>query len=430
MVVFVSLFKQGFGIPIGNFFHGLLHYYKIELKVLEYFDLQLRESNKGWHSEWFLIANQHPELPRCTGYEPVSMPEWSNQPTSEEQVQVDELLEKITDLKAQGLIAGTISINFCQRVTQRIKYRVHPSYEYSRLDDPTREVHGNVPNPEVIDRLTSCSAQTEATSSRTKEQPPPTEVGAGEFGHTGEATSTPAPQEGEAGSRAADIAMVDPEVKKKADEEARVEPQQGELPGMTRRQRESNPEDFSDEDLAEDVARDKEDLYKLQKMSMDAGELLFRVKGTRRAKYYHLKSECLEAELKEAKEDAANQLLQRNLEKDVLAAHMKGLEVELEELQKVAGYVMDVVQPNANPAALTPLLDRLKAALGRLKALLKDTTVECIKNAFTLVASHFLKLALEWSATGVTADFNVDLIPEVVDQYHDVVESIVNDLDT
>lgn len=66
---------------------------------------------------------------------------------------MDELLEKIVDLKARGLIAGAISINFCQRATQPIKYRVHPSYEYSGLDDPTREVHGKVPNSEVIDRV-------------------------------------------------------------------------------------------------------------------------------------------------------------------------------------------------------------------------------------------------------------------------------------
>lgn len=76
--------------------------------------------------------------------------------------------------------------------------------------------------------------------------------------------------------------MVDPEVEKKADEEARAEPHQRELPkddpppeshGMIHE--ESNPEDFSDKDLAEDVERDKEDLYKLWKISLDAGELLF-----------------------------------------------------------------------------------------------------------------------------------------------------------
>lgn len=87
----------------------------------EYFDLQLKEFNKGWHSESFVIANQHPELPPRTGFGSVAVPEWSNQPTLEEQVQVNELLVKIADLKTRGLMAGAISLNFCQRLTQPIK---------------------------------------------------------------------------------------------------------------------------------------------------------------------------------------------------------------------------------------------------------------------------------------------------------------------
>lgn len=58
-----------------------------------------------------------------------------------------------------------------------------------------------------------------------------------------------------------------------------------------------------------------------------------------------------------------------------------------------------------------------------------DTAVECVKNTFALVASHFSKLALEHAATGVMADFNADRILGLAKQYHDVAESIVNDLD-
>lgn len=66
---------------------------------------------------------------------------------------MDELSTKIADLKVQGLTAAAISINFCQKATQPIKYQVHPSYEYSGLEDPIREVHGKVPNKEVIGRV-------------------------------------------------------------------------------------------------------------------------------------------------------------------------------------------------------------------------------------------------------------------------------------
>lgn len=67
-------------------------------RVHEYFDLKLKDSNKGWHKKWFLIANEKPELPPLRGYAPITMLEWSNQPTSIEMVQVKQLFEEIADL--------------------------------------------------------------------------------------------------------------------------------------------------------------------------------------------------------------------------------------------------------------------------------------------------------------------------------------------
>lgn len=60
-------------------------------------------------------------------------------------------------------------------------------------------------------QLTSSSAQTETTSSRTveKEAPPEAEVDKDE--RAGEVASTLTPQEDEASSRATNIAVVDPE---------------------------------------------------------------------------------------------------------------------------------------------------------------------------------------------------------------------------
>lgn len=202
-VIFAAFFERGFRIPTGDFFRGLLGYYKIELvhlnpnsildiavfihlwdaflgipphfnlwrylyqlkivstkgkpgliggcgfslqpkRVLEYFGLKLKDLNKGWHKEWFLITNQKPELPPRLGYAPVTMPEWSNQPTSTEMVQVKQLLKEIADLKCRGLTARAVSINFCRRLTQPIKDRVHPAYEYSGLLDPTRDAQRKV----------------------------------------------------------------------------------------------------------------------------------------------------------------------------------------------------------------------------------------------------------------------------------------------
>ncbi|XP_014661114.1 uncharacterized protein LOC106804462 [Setaria italica] len=88
-----------------------------------------------------------------------------------------------------------------------------------------------------------------------------------------------------------------------------------------------------------------------------------------------------------------------------------GLEFELEELQKYTGYVIDMIQADADPIRPTPLLDRLKAAPDLLKKLLKDTVVECLKTTFALLVSHFLTTPFQQVTSGIAADFEEDKIP-------------------
>uniref|UniRef100_K3Y0I1 Uncharacterized protein n=1 Tax=Setaria italica TaxID=4555 RepID=K3Y0I1_SETIT len=77
----------------------------------------------------------------------------------------------------------------------------------------------------------------------------------------------------------------------------------------------------------------------------------------------------------------------QSLQRDQLV--IARLEVELEDLHRADGYVMDMVQPKTDPTALMPLLDCLKSAPGRLKELLKDTAMECIKNVLVVLKTHF-----------------------------------------
>jgi hypothetical protein len=120
-VVFSSHFERGFNLPVGDFFHGLLYYYKLELVHLvpnsitivsmfihfceaylgilpqfllwrhlfcvkstgkrsgpmgavmfclrsglksELIDSDLPDNNSGWRSEWFYVGDQLPGLPR------------------------------------------------------------------------------------------------------------------------------------------------------------------------------------------------------------------------------------------------------------------------------------------------------------------------------------------------------------------------------
>lgn len=98
-------------------------------------------------------------------------------------------------------------------------------------------------------QLSSCSAQTETTSGRTVEQPPPPINRADKGDCTREVAPTRTPQQDEAGSNATDIAMVDPEIEKVADEEARADPQEDEPP------RDDLPKERSTEDADLGVIR-------------------------------------------------------------------------------------------------------------------------------------------------------------------------------
>ena len=51
---------------------------------------ELRDTNKGWAREWFVVANPAPCLPARTGRAPESG--WEEPPTTEEMAQVEHLL--------------------------------------------------------------------------------------------------------------------------------------------------------------------------------------------------------------------------------------------------------------------------------------------------------------------------------------------------
>jgi hypothetical protein len=132
-VVFASSFERGFNLSVGDFFRGLLYYYRLELVHLvsnsitivstfihfceaylgipphfllwryffcvkstgkrsgpvgavmfnlrlglkaQWIDTDLPDNTAGWRSEWFYIADQIPGLPQQTDHKPVKISEW------------------------------------------------------------------------------------------------------------------------------------------------------------------------------------------------------------------------------------------------------------------------------------------------------------------------------------------------------------------
>jgi hypothetical protein len=104
----------------------------------KYLEATLKDSNKRWAEEWFVVANPTPSLPPSTGYPPILSDKWEEMPTEGEMVQVRVLLAELTRLKADKLTGVAVALSFSKRLTQPIQDRVHPGYEYSGHDDPTR----------------------------------------------------------------------------------------------------------------------------------------------------------------------------------------------------------------------------------------------------------------------------------------------------
>jgi hypothetical protein len=155
-VVFASFFERVFNLPVGDFFHGLLYYYQLELVHLvpnsitvvstfihfceaylgisphfllwryffcvkctgkrsgpvgavmfnlrsglkaEWIDTDLPDNTAGWRSEWFYIADKLPGLPRRTGHKPVKINEWDLGLSSCDLGELKAVLEPVSDMK-------------------------------------------------------------------------------------------------------------------------------------------------------------------------------------------------------------------------------------------------------------------------------------------------------------------------------------------
>jgi hypothetical protein len=185
-VVFIMHIERVFGVPAGDFLHGLLQFYWIELVHLapnlitiiatfihlceaflgitphfhlwrhlfelkktgkgvvvgsisfmlrrnmksEYIDLALRDNTTGWKQGWFYLDNPALALKSRTGRVPVVGPEWTNQLATLDTQELKSLLDDLQQLKAEGLTGAAVAINFCRRLIQPLQDRAHPAFEY------------------------------------------------------------------------------------------------------------------------------------------------------------------------------------------------------------------------------------------------------------------------------------------------------------
>jgi len=107
----------------------------------------LKSSLKGWHPQWFYVANHEPSLPPFHGSSSPSMDTWKAEPSDAKINDVLELTKKIKHLSLLGLTGVGVTASWLSRRVIPLKQQMHPSWEYSGTTDPTQETAEGITIP-------------------------------------------------------------------------------------------------------------------------------------------------------------------------------------------------------------------------------------------------------------------------------------------
>jgi hypothetical protein len=123
-------------------------------RKIEYLDIPLKDSIKGWRVEWFIVENHCKPLPPRSRRQPdVHTPSWVESPTFLEVTEARVLLAKICLLKERGLTAKAVVADFVFKNIQPLKDRAYPAYLYSGINDSTRVINKRIPTKDLVSRL-------------------------------------------------------------------------------------------------------------------------------------------------------------------------------------------------------------------------------------------------------------------------------------
>ncbi|OEL32584.1 hypothetical protein BAE44_0006397 [Dichanthelium oligosanthes] len=108
-------------------------------RVREYFWARMTDSNKGWRSKWFYVANPSPPLPRFSGRFAQKGDEWDwATGVDEKKAWVQTMVELVRQLKEAGLTGVRVLWTFFERRVQPLAARARPLFRYTGDDDSTR----------------------------------------------------------------------------------------------------------------------------------------------------------------------------------------------------------------------------------------------------------------------------------------------------
>jgi hypothetical protein len=120
-------------------------------RKVEYLDIPLKDSIKGWRFEWFTMENHNKSLPaRSTRQLDVQVPSWVEAPTDLEVAEAKILLAEIAGLKDRGLTAEAVVIDFVFKNIQPLKDRVYLAYLYIGVNNPSRVTNKHISEENVL----------------------------------------------------------------------------------------------------------------------------------------------------------------------------------------------------------------------------------------------------------------------------------------
>jgi hypothetical protein len=123
-------------------------------RKIDYLDIPLKDSIKGWHLEWFIVENHGKSLPPRLGRQPdVRTPSWIESPTALEITEVKVLLAEICLLKERGLTAEVVVADFVFKNIQPLKGIAYLAYLYSGVTDSSRVTNKRILVVDLVSRL-------------------------------------------------------------------------------------------------------------------------------------------------------------------------------------------------------------------------------------------------------------------------------------
>jgi hypothetical protein len=113
----------------------------------------MKTSLKGWYKSSFYCENHEASLPFFVDRVPEYNRTWAEEPISVELPIIAALANRVNDQKRRDLTGVCVATNWLARRAMPLKKKVHPGWEYSGLEDPTRESTDKLRVSEVLKLL-------------------------------------------------------------------------------------------------------------------------------------------------------------------------------------------------------------------------------------------------------------------------------------